>query len=235
MARSDREHRYRLRDAIAALREPPPDLSSPEQPKVPGNGANAEAVSWMVSEAEGHLAEQEARLESLRGRAAQLAGFAGLLLGLLAALAPGGFAGMSDTAHFVAAGTFVVALALLLAGILISLLFVVRPTRTRGIKPAERIDGFLRSERELRAEPWQLQLRTLRAFPGILKWHAWLNRRRAAALYVAYLALATGLLASAVCVGTIGVDAGRTAHPRPAAGGAPRAGGDTTGRAAPAH
>ncbi len=214
--KADPEHRYKLRDAIKALREPPPNLESEADDFVPGADANRESIAWMIGQATDHLAEQDARLESLRLRAGQLAGFAGILLGLLAALAPDGFSGLSGSAHAIAITIFIVALLLLLAAILVSLLFVVRPTRFRAISAGARIGEFLSSKAQLTAEPWQLQLATLRAFPGNLRWHAWINRRRAAALFIAYILLASGLLASAVCVATIGINAGRAENTRPA-------------------
>jgi hypothetical protein len=202
------KHRYRLGDAIAALREKPPKLGQGEKAPIPGSEADRESVAWMVDEAGGHLEEQHARLDSIQLRGGQLAGFAGILLGLLASSVPDGFSAMAGFAKCLAIATFVMGQGFLLTAILISLLFVVRPTRFWGISPARRVDSFLKKKGQFGAERWKLQLAKLRGYPDALRWHAWVNRRKAAALFVAYLTLAIGLLASAVCLGTIGVDSG---------------------------
>lgn len=199
--------RYRLRDAIGALTAPPPDLTESAPVPIDGSNANHASLAWMASEAKEHVAAQAESLESLRIRAGQLAGFAAILLGLLAALVPNGLDRASTGADILAKVSFVAGLFLLLCSILIALLYVARPTRSRAVREAEHVDRFLESEAQFTAEPWQLELTSLRAFPGIIRWHGWLNRRRAAALFLAYGALAWGVVASAVCIGTLGIDA----------------------------
>lgn len=205
---NERKHRYRLGDAIAALRENPPGVDQREKAPIPGSEADRESVAWMVDQAGEHLEEQHARLDSIQLRGGQLAGFAGILLGLLASLVPDGFSSMAGFSKCLAIAAFVMGLGFLLTAILIALLFVVRPTRFWGISPSTHVESFLRKKEQFGAEPWKLQLAKLRGYPDALRWHAWVNRRKAAALFVAYLALAIGLLASAVCLGTIGVDGG---------------------------
>jgi hypothetical protein len=182
----------------------------------------------MLEQAAAQAEEQSARLDSLQLRAGQLAGFAGILLGLLASLVPDGFAEVSDSSRYLALGAFIVALVLLLAAIILALLFVVRPRKFREISPAEWMDEFLGHKSQFAAEPWQLQLSRLRSYPEALRWHAWVNKRRAAALFLAYFALAGGLVASAVSIGTMGIDGGRSQN----AGAADRgqAGGHELGR-----
>jgi hypothetical protein len=181
----------------------------------------------MLEQAAAQAEEQSARLDSLQLRAGQLAGFAGILLGLLASLVPDGFAEMGGPVRYLAQGSFIVALVLLLTAIMLALLFVVRPRKFREVSPAEWIDEFLADRRRFRAEPWQLQLARLRSYPEALRWHAWVNKRRAAALFLAYFALAGGLVASAVSIGTIGIDGGRSQNAGAADGG--QAGGHELG------
>jgi hypothetical protein len=204
-----RVYRYRLRDAFRAMRAPAPTFGTSGDVPIPGREANRESVAWMLDQAVAHLEEQSARLDSLRLRAGQLAGFAGILLGLLASLASDGVSGLNGSAKYLATGALIASLVLLLAAVCLAL-FVVRPTKFREVSPAERIEDFLVTRSHFQAESWKLQLARLRTYPEVLRWHAWVNKRNAAALFFAYVALAGGLLASTISIATIGIRDGRS-------------------------
>lgn len=190
---------YGIREAWAAWRSAAPELPG-APPPLKGLESKEATISWMLSTAEALRAREEAREESFRARGGQLAGFGAVLLGLLGSLVPDALVDLDGLACVAATSTFIVGVLLILMSILICLGSVVRPSRDLGISPYRSVDNYLRTRSLLTAKPWQLELRTLRAFPDILVWHGWLNQRKAGALFLASSTLATGLLATAACL-----------------------------------
>jgi len=157
----------------------------------------------MLGNAKELFAQEEIRMESFRMRGGQLAGFGGVLLGLLGGLLPDSFSDLNGFACTLSRITFGLAAALILVSIVVCLSYVVRPVRVRGLSPTLFVNRYLGTPALLRAKPWQLEMRTLLAYPAILEWQGWLNQRRAGALYVGSIALAGGLFFTALCLGIL--------------------------------
>lgn len=120
-------------------------------------------VEWATQNARDLLREESDRIQALDTKAGQLAGFSGVILALLGSLAKDAFTRdlgcvgdpVFAVAYFLAAGT--------LAGALLWLVFsALKPQRFVAID-ADELTQYLEDERLLRAEPWALQIRTLRA------------------------------------------------------------------------
>jgi hypothetical protein len=131
---------------------------------------NKESVAWAFENANGLLRAELERVGSLNDKAAQLAGFAGVILAILGSVARDGFRAELGSVGEVAFAIFYFGAALLLAlAILWLVSLVYRPRRYVAVDPEE-IRNYLSDDRLLRAEPWALQIRTLRAIHPAAEW-----------------------------------------------------------------
>lgn len=144
--------------------------------------------------------EEEERSDSFRTRAGQLAGFGGVFLALLGALLGDTFDGLNDAVCVVAKAFLVGAVAAVTGSIYLALIHVVRPLTRPGISPQGMLNRYLATPGLLRARSWEYELRVVRSLPRELAWMAWVNQRQAGALYLASVLMASGLLATAVCL-----------------------------------
>lgn len=166
---------------------------------------NRETVSWATENARELLRSENDRLQALDGKAGQLAGFSGVILAVLGSIAPDAFGERLGTvgdplfaaAYFASVGS-------LTAAILWLVLFALRPQRFIAID-AKELDAYLEDERLLRAEPWALQIRTLRALRDSTSWAQRGAELKANRLTVGVVIFAFGLGAALVAVVTLGV------------------------------
>lgn len=109
------------------------------------------------------------RVASLNDKAAQLAGFSGVILVILGSLAKDGFkAHLGSVGELTFAVSYFAAAVGLVAAILVLILRAYQPRRFLAIDTDE-IANYLGDERLLRAEPWALQIRTMRTLHPLAK------------------------------------------------------------------
>ncbi len=164
-----------------------------------------ETVAWAVENARSLLLNETDRARSLDGKAAQLAGFAGVTLAVLGSIAP---EALSQDLGCVGDPVFAVAFfaaAGLVTGSIVWLVFgVLKPQRIVAID-AKEIANYLEDERLLRAEPWALQMRTLRALRDGALWAQRVAEQKASRLGVGVTLFGFGLGSTLVAVLTLGV------------------------------
>jgi hypothetical protein len=131
---------------------------------------NPEAVAWAFQNSADLLQSELERVRSLNEKAAQLAGFAGVVLAILGSVARDGFVADLGSVGEVAFAAFYFGAGLSLAATILWLvLWVYRPKRYVAVDPEE-IRNYLTDERLLRAEPWALQIRTMRTVYPAARW-----------------------------------------------------------------
>jgi hypothetical protein len=124
--------------------------------------ANREAIAWYVEEAQRLLEEQQRRVESLRTRGGQIAGFGALFLALIG----GNAASILGQVH--GGGKAIVAAALILAGFLLAMSVAVAAV---GVSKqgwhvtvaADEIANYLTEPFLDAPELWPVQVRSIRA------------------------------------------------------------------------
>jgi hypothetical protein len=166
---------------------------------------NKDSVAWAFANASDLLRGQLERVGSLNDKAAQLAGFAGVILAILGSLARQGFSSDLGSVGEVAFAIFYFGAAALLATTILWLVSLVyRPRRYVAIDPEE-IQNYLSDERLLQAEPWALQIRTLRTMYPAAQWADDSAARMACRIGVGAALFAGGLLAFLGAVITMGL------------------------------
>jgi len=196
------DSRYTIRLAWERWRETSPDLSTFETGDVSLSDRDEHAVSWMRETAAGYLADREAVMTSLQARGGQLAGFAGVVLGLLAPLAAR-TAELSDGAGIASRAALLIAGLAVTTCAVVCLFAVMRPTRVRGITASRETLNWFTGRGLAEAKAWQLEGRTLRFYPAALAWQEWINSRKAAALFLASVIFAIGLASTAVALAMV--------------------------------
>jgi hypothetical protein len=151
---------------------------------------NAETVAWAVQNAANLLQGELDQVRSLNDKAAQLAGFSGVVLAILGSLASDGFATkLGSVGESVFAAFYFGSAFLLAATILWLVLLVHRPRRRVAVDPEE-IRTYFTDERLLEAEPWALQIRTMRTIYPAAVW-----AKKGAAQMEARIGVGAGLFA----------------------------------------
>lgn len=131
---------------------------------------NPDSVAWAYSNASALLDGELERIRSLNDKAAQLAGFSGVVLAILGGLATTAFdADLGSVGEGAFAVLFFLGAALLAAAILWLVLRVYRPRRFLAVDPEE-IRNYLTDERLLQSQPWALQIRTMRTLYFAARW-----------------------------------------------------------------
>lgn len=164
-----------------------------------------ETVAWALDNARTLLSEENERVRAIDGKAAHLAGFAGVILAVLGSLAPDTFdEDLGCVGDPLFAVAFFVATGVLTGSILWFVFRVMKPYRFVAID-AKEVGNYLEDERLLRAEPWALQMRTLRVLAGVTGWAQGVAQQKADRLNEGVVAFGVGLAAALVAVVTIGV------------------------------
>jgi hypothetical protein len=133
---------------------------------------NGASVAWAFESASNLLRDELERMRSLNDKAAHLAGFAGVALAISGSIGRDGFGSSRGGVGEVAFAAFYFgAMAALAATMLWLVLLVYRPRRHVAIDPME-IRNYLTDDRLLQAEPWALQIRTLRMIYPAARWAA---------------------------------------------------------------
>jgi hypothetical protein len=157
---------------IVGLRDtrPRPVRTSSEHQCVDYSRIDPDSVAWAYENASALLQQERDRVSSLNDKAAQLAGFSGVILAILGSFAREGFtAKLGSVGEVVfAVCYFGAALALALA-VAILILLVYRPRRFIAVDAAE-LGNYLGDERLLQSKPWGLQIRTMRTLHLAAKW-----------------------------------------------------------------
>lgn len=163
-----------------------------------------ETVAWATQNARQLLADENDRVRSIDGKSSQLAGFAGVILAVLGAVAPDALredlGGVGDPVFAVMYFTAAVSLTIAIVWLVF---FVLRPQRFVAID-AEEIGAYLEDERLLRSEPWGLQMRTLRALRRAAIWAQKAGQQKADRLTIGIVIFGIGLGAALAAVVTLG-------------------------------
>lgn len=163
-----------------------------------------ETVAWAHDHARALLTDENERVRAIDGKAAHLAGFAGVILAVLGSLAPEAFDDdLGRIGEVVFAMGFFLAAGLLSASILWLVFRVMKPYRFVAIDATE-VRNYLTDDRLLRAEPWALQMRTLRVLADVTEWAQAAAQQKADRLSSGVIMFGVGLAAALVAVVTIG-------------------------------
>jgi hypothetical protein len=166
---------------------------------------NHETVAWAAENARELLREENQRIQALDGKAGQLAGFSGVILAVLGSIAPDAFDGnLGTVGEPLFAGAYFASVGALTAAILWLVFFALRPQRFIAIDATE-LTAYLEDERLLRAQPWALQIRTLRALRDCTSWAQRGAELKADRLTIGVIIFAVGLASALVAVVTLGV------------------------------
>lgn len=131
---------------------------------------NEETVEWAYRTADGLLKEELERARLLTDKAAQLAGFSGIVLAILGGMARDAFgAALGSPGEAIFAACFFAAAGVLTAAIAWLIVLVYRPRRYVAVDTGE-IRNYLEDERLLQAKPWALQIRTMRTLYPAARW-----------------------------------------------------------------
>jgi hypothetical protein len=165
---------------------------------------NYETVAWATENARALVKQEAERIQALDGKSAQLAGFSGVILAVLGSLAANAFdkdlGSVGDPLFAVAYFLSVVSLT---GAILWLVFFALKPQRFIAIDAAE-LTAYLEDDRLLRAEPWALQIRTLRALRNAAVWAQTGAEQKANRLSLGVAIFGSGLGAALVAVVTLG-------------------------------
>jgi hypothetical protein len=164
-----------------------------------------DTVAWAVENAQTLLRDETDRVRSLDGKAGQLAGFAGVTLAVLGSIAPDALSqDLGRVGDPVFAAAFFGAAGFVTGSIIWLVFLVLRPQRFVAID-AKEIRNYLQDDRLLRAEPWALQMRTLRALGDSALWAQRAGEQKASRLGVGVTLFGIGLGTTLVAILTLGV------------------------------
>ena len=123
---------------------------------------NPEAIAWYLKRSENVLSEYRERIESLRGRAGQLAGFSGAVLTLAGADTDTILMGLHGAARACAGVSLLVGSALLIAASVTALRGTLIPRLVPDLS-AEEVANYATDRFVEEPDLWRVQLRMLRA------------------------------------------------------------------------
>jgi hypothetical protein len=164
-----------------------------------------ETVAWATENARQLLDDESELVRSLDAKAAQLAGFGGVVLAIMGSIASQGFnEDLGSAGNVVFAMAYFFAAGVLTASILWLAFYAFTPQRFVAIGAAE-ISEYIDDERLLRAKPWALQLRTLRALRDAVAWAQEAAVQKANRLTTGAVLFGIGLVAAVSAVVTLGL------------------------------
>lgn len=164
--------------------------------------ANPTAIAWYVEEAQRLLEEQQRRVELIRARGGQIAGFGAAVLALIGGNA-GTVLGAAAGSTRVALGVTFLASVICMAGaVAIAIWGAIKPRRFAALAADE--IALYTSERLL-TEPdlWRVQVRSLRALENVTREVQEEGNAAAGAVMASLNALLAGLGFSIIMLGTL--------------------------------
>lgn len=163
---------------------------------------NSDAVAWYLTRAERVLEEHRRRVESVRGRAAQLAGFSGAILTLAGVDADTILSSLHGAARGWAGICLLVGSALLIAAFVVAvrgaLVSPLEPDLSAGEVANYATDRFVEE-----SDLWRVQLRTVRAMYGSIESATRLVERATRAMKTAQRYFFGGLSLIGCALGTL--------------------------------
>jgi hypothetical protein len=163
---------------------------------------NPEAVAWYLKRSETLLDERRERIESLRSRAGQLAGFSGAILALVGADVDTILISLHGAARGLSAISLLLGAGLLIVASVTALRKTLIPRVVPGLSSDEvanyATDRFL-SEADL----WRVQLRTIRGLAGSIESLTRAGDRAARAIETAHRYFFAGLFLIGLSLGTL--------------------------------
>lgn len=163
---------------------------------------NPEAIAWYVERSEGLLAELRERVQSLRARGGQLAGFSGAILALAGANVPSVLASLDGIARDGAGACLLLGILLLIASLATSLSGTLVPRLVADISAQEVF--YYASERFTHERDlWRVHVRTLRAMLDAIQWTTLQGDKVAFAVRKAEYLFLAGLFSVAAAIATL--------------------------------
>jgi hypothetical protein len=168
-------------------------------------GSNHETLAWATENARELLKEENDRIQALDAKAGQLAGFSGVILAVLGSIATDSFdKNLGAVGDPVFAAMYFASVGALTAAILWLVFFALKPQRFIAINARE-LTAYLEDDRLLRAQPWALQIRTLRALRDCTLWAQQGAEQKANRLTTGVVIFAVGLAAALAAVVALGL------------------------------
>lgn len=166
----------------------------PQPPKSPRQ-PNTEAIAWYVQQAEALLAELRARVQSLRSRGGQLAGFAAAVVALVGANAEHIVNSLHGVPRDIAGAALLLGTLLLVAALVITILGVpFRPHLVSDISARE-IANYTTERFTHEPDLWRVHIRTIRGLLVSIESTTTLGDKAATVLRRAGFLFLAGLLA----------------------------------------
>lgn len=122
---------------------------------------NPEAIAWYVEKSEGLLGDLRSRVESLRTRGAQIAGFSGAVLALAGANVESTLAALHGPAREAAGGSLLFGSVLLIASLAVALRATLVPPAAPDVSATE-VANYTSERLTHEPELWRVHVRELR-------------------------------------------------------------------------
>jgi hypothetical protein len=123
---------------------------------------NPEAIAWYLQKSEGLLSDLRARVQSLRARGGQLAGFSGAVLTLAGANADSVLGSLDGAARDVAGTSLLIGSALLIAALAAALRGTILPQLVSDISTRE-VANYTSERFANEPDLWRVHLRAIRS------------------------------------------------------------------------
>lgn len=163
---------------------------------------NPEAIAWYVQRSEDLLDDLRSRVQSLRIRGGQLAGFAGAVLALAGANVSSVLGSLDGIARDGAGICLLIGLLFLTASLVATLGGPLAPQLVSSIS-AEEVSNFASERFTHEPELWRVHVRTLRAVLEAIEWTTLQVDKAALAVRKAEYLFLTGLFSVAVALCTL--------------------------------
>lgn len=179
-----------------------PAATSPTEPRKP----NPEAIAWYVLQAETLLDDLRGRVQSLRSRAGQLAGFAAAVVALVGGNADRILNTLNGVPRDIAGIALLTATILLIAALVSAILGApFRPQLVSDIS-AHEIANYTTKRFTHEQDLWRVHIRTINGLLLSIDWTTRTGDKAVAALRWAGLLFLAGLLAAGLALGILIVE-----------------------------
>ncbi len=168
---------------------------------MPGT-ANPEAIAWYVRRSEDLLDDLRDRVQSLRMRGGQLAGFSGAVLALAGANVSSVLGSLDGTVRDGAGVFLLIGVLLLIASLVTALGGTLVPGLVSDIS-AEEVSNYASDRFTHEPELWRVHVRALGAILDAIEWTTHQGDQAAFAVRKAEYLFLTGLFSVAVALGTL--------------------------------
>jgi hypothetical protein len=163
---------------------------------------NPEAIAWYVKRSEGLLDDLRERVQLLRARAGQLAGFSGAVLALAGANVESVLGALHGGARDYAGTSLLVGILLLVASLVTALRGTPAPRSVADLS-AEEVANYTSDRFILEPDLWRVHVRTIRSLLGKIELITLQSDQAARAVRKAEYLFLTGLFLVGIVLGTL--------------------------------